>query len=307
MNEKVIFVAVYRRPALLYLMLERLIKSPEIKDYIVLFCIDHEHDPYINEPIDIFEKNNYCKKVLRITRNVKHNKYLASGNILYGYKDASEITEGLIIPMEEDIFPSDDFLRYTEYVYENYISKYERIFCVAHKRRHEGEQIGDPSLLIGGYQCTSPSCVKGSDIIKYLNPLLANKEYLTNPYLFNVKNYRGFRNPPERLLDHDGQLERLIWRNNLFCLRPDYPRTNHVGYIESKEKDNKNWAETVDTIRKTILDKNNPIYNSPHYTYSDFKSPDWTNIKLDLDRTEAKYSSNYFDPTNKFKEYILNE
>ena len=200
-------------------------------------------------------------------------------------------------------------------MYRKYLKPYDKIFCVAHKRRQD-PQDGEASMLMGDTQCTSPMMVSVVDIKKYMLPLYNQMHYFSNPILFNYFNYPNSRIPPQDHYDHDGQIERIIEANELFALKPDQARTAHIGFYggASFEGLDLDLDDKIAIIKEAVFDKIKledlkKKYDSRSIPtdvatcdLSDYK---WDDLELDLDRTKCIASSWWYDPDNKFKEYIL--
>ncbi len=290
---KVIGIACYRRPELTKIYLEQLLKNTyHVNNYVVWFFLDVGYDPKYEELIHWWNRTlgfNQGEHPPRTYRKEKLSKYCpASYNILQSYKDVYDLLGDKLeyfIPAEEDIVPSRDFLRFCEYSYEHYLKPYERIFCVAHKRRQD-PQTGDPSVLIGDTQCTSPMVISGRAIKEHMLPHLEREAFYTNTLVYNQVTFPNSRIPWNEHYSHDGQIERIIEKNGLFALKPDQARTAHIGVNGGVDPNND--IRNAKPINTPLID-------------IDFN---WDRLMLDVDRNLAKASTWWYDPNNEFKKYI---
>ena len=231
-----IAVTAYRRPQFLALYLERLALCKELPDYRVHFFVDVDYDPQVLEVIGEFTESGVAGDVVTTIRTERRSACPAAYNIMDAYVVAAEESDEYVITGEEDIHPSEDFLRFCDSVYRKYLQPSPKIFCLAHKVRADMATTGSPSLLVGDHQCTSPIVVSCKDIFEYIKPHLKNPLFLTNPIAYNSVHFGASRIPPQDHYDHDGMTERIIEANGLYALKPDQTRTNHVGYVGQGHK-----------------------------------------------------------------------
>ena len=230
------------------------------------------------------------------------------------YRIAAEYASEYVVLGEEDIVPSVDYLRFCDRVYHKYLKPYDRLFCVAHKRRQDPQE-GVENLLMGDVQCTSPMVVSVEDIKKYMTPLYDMPHYFTNPILFNSFHYADSRISPHEHYDHDGQIERLIEKNGLFALKPDQARSAHIGFYggASFEGMDLDLDAKIEIIKTSVFDKEK--LENLHKKYDtrdipteiatcDLRDYAWDDLDVDLDREHCTSSSWWYDPENKFKEYM---
>ena len=157
--------------------------------------------------------------------------------------------------------------------------------------------------------------VSVADIKRYMVPLYDSPHYFSNPILFNSQYYPNSRMSPDEHYDHDGQIERIIEQNGLFALKPDQARTAHIGFYggASFEGMDLELDEKIEIIKSAVFDKGK--LEELHKKYDnrsipteiatcDLKDYEWDDLELDLDRDKCKASSWWYDPENKFKEYM---
>tara|TARA_Y100000592_G_scaffold74410_1_gene116021 strand:- start:7379 stop:8056 length:678 start_codon:yes stop_codon:yes gene_type:complete len=222
---------------------------------------------------------------------------------------AIEADEFVIIG-EEDMLPTEDYLRFNRVCYEKYLSKYDRIFAIAHKRRPEVEQQGYGDVLIGDYQLTSPSCISVKAIDNYITPYLQDELFFSNPIAYNMQRFNNLRIAPHDHTHHDGALERMMLANNLFALKPDQARSMHVGLSGifcrgnppqgTLEERVAQWRELIkdgDKLRSLSTIPSDIVVTNP-------QGPYWEDLKLDTERNLAKASTWFYDDANDFKDYI---
>jgi hypothetical protein len=310
----VLALTVYSRADLLKIYFNQLLKDKEeLGKYLVHFFLDYGFNPECLKVIHEFRKEH---KNIAITLRTQEdqNKSPLPGfyNIAQSYLIAEKETDEFVVLGEEDIIPTDDYLRFNRYVYENFLSKQDCLFCVAHKRRPETEKKGDISILIGDYQITSPSCVSKEAIIKYMKPHLDNPLFYKNPIEYNKYYFSKSRIPPEEHIHHDGMIERIAESNNLLSLKPDQARSMHVGVGGMHGGTAK---EITGTLQERVA-KYYELFKNPEElrTYAerfkedivvtDLDNEEWNELYLDIDRTRAKSSSWWYDPDNDFKKRI---
>jgi hypothetical protein len=306
----VLALATRSRPALLKIYLEQLLKSDELKNYIVYFFVDPGFDPEVLNVIRQFRKSHKNIKI-KLRSEVEFNKSPLKGfyNIVDSYKVAAEIADEYVLIGEEDIIPSRDYLTFNRVVYEEFLSRYDRIFCLAHKKRWETEKSGDPNVLVGDQHCTLPSCLSVKAIKKYMLPYLTDELY-SHPPNYYALHFPGVRLEPNDHIHCDGFIERIIYKHDLFSLMPDQARSMHVGVsgnniagkkeitgtVEEKYAKYKELIKDGDALREyTTLPRDICVIDPDGYEFD--------KLRIDLDRVTDS-STILFDPENKFKEYI---
>lgn len=306
----IIAITGYNKPDLLYLYLEQLEKSGELDRYKVRFHTEEGYDPDEHLVICDFKKRNPHLDIQFLVREKNKNHPLVGfHNILTSYISSAYETDDFVIIGEEDMLPTKDYLRFNRECYEKFLSRYDRIFCVCHKRRPEVEKIGDPSLLMGDYQLTSPSCISVKAINRWIRPVLEIPGFFENPVEIYFK-YLKCRIGPFTHTHHDGALERIMLVNNLFAIKPDQARSMHVGLSGifcGGNPPQGTMAERVAQWRELIKDgeKLRSLSNMPQdIVVTDPEGPEWSNLELDLDRTRCRASTWFYDPNNDFKKYI---
>lgn len=307
----VISIVCHSRPECLQMVLMNLLKNKELENYLVYFFLDYRFNTDIIKVINCFKKEH--KKIrIKCRTGIESEKspMPAFYNIMTSYKEAAEFAEEFVLPLEEDILPSYDYLRFHEEIYYKYLNKYDRLFCCCHKIRWETEKEGRPDVVIADYNLTSPSCISVKNIKNLIIPLLDSPNFMENPSEFNRTHWNDLRNPPGHHIHHDGQLERIGESNKMWSLRPDQARSMHIGIggafcggigptgtIEEKIKWYKDKIKSPDELRKFSNSPRDIVVINPEI-------PKWDTIKLDINRDLAKSSTWLFDNNNAFKSYI---
>ena len=313
MNKNTIAIVAFNKPDLLYLYLEQIFCEPTIADYQIQIHTEEGYDKEQDEVLDYYTNKYPHVDITQIVKT-KFQECNLPGfhNILstYLYAGNSERAGDFMIVGEEDMIPTQDYIRFNKYIYDNFLKKYPRIMGAAHKRRPEAENQGDPNLLMGDYQCTSLSVISTEAINKYLRPILSDRHLYTNPLLFYNLKYPKSRINPNDHTHHDGAIERIMDANKLFVLKPDQSRSMHVGlsgvFCKGKAPEGE-FKERIDQWRELIKDgdKLRSLSNLPEdLVVTDPEGPDWEHLELDLDRDKCKASTWFFDLDNEFKEYI---
>ena len=306
----IIAITGYDKPDLLYLYLEQLEKSGELDRYKVRFHTEEGYDPDEHLVICDFKKRNpHLDIQFFVKEKNKNHPLVGFHNILTSYISSAYETNDFVIIGEEDMLPTKDYLRFNRECYEKFLSRHDRIFCVCHKRRPEAEKIGDPSLLMGDYQLTSPSCISVKAINRWIRPVLEIPGFFDNPVEIYFR-YLNCRIPPFTHTHHDGALERIMLVNKLFAIKPDQARSMHVGLSGifcGGNPPQGTLKERISQWRELIKDgdKIRSLSNMPHdIVVTDPDGPEWTNLELDLNRDKCRASTWFYDPSNQFKDYI---
>lgn len=301
----------YNKPDLLYLYLEQLERSGELERYKVRFHTEEGYHPDEHLVISDFQKRNPLLDVQFLVKEKRRDCPLVGfHNILTSYTSSSKQTDDFVIIGEEDMLPTKDYLKFNRECYEKFLSRYDRIFCVCHKRRPEVEKLGNPNLLMGDYQLTSPSCISVDMIKKYIKPYIESPGYFENPVGFNNTYFPFIRIKPWEHTHHDGALERIMLAHGLFTIKPDQARSMHVGLSGIFCGGNPPQGTLKDRVsqwRELIKDGDRlrSLSNMPQdIVVTDPDGPEWDSLELDLDRSKCRASTWFYDPDNRFKDYI---
>ena len=313
--KNVIVITSYNKPDLLFLNLEQLFKQPSIFNYDIEVHTETGYNVECHGVVNVYQQKYPQISIKFICKDREKHPCSLVGfhNILSSYWLAAQNAKDYLIILEEDILPTEDYLRFNEEVYKNYLSKYDRIFCVAHKRRPETELIGNPEILIGDYQCTSPSCLTVKAVKRYMGPFLVNPFFYQDVVKFNEYFFPESRIRPHEHTHHDGAIERIMEHYSLFALKPDQTRSMHVGLSGifcGGTPPQGSLQERIEQWRELIKDGNKlrKLSNRPEdIVVTDPKGPIWQKLELDLDRVRAKASSWWYDINNEFKSYILHQ
>ncbi len=310
-SKNIIAITAYNKPELLYIYLDQIYKDSNINKYKIRIHTEEGYDPDENLVVEEYSKKYPEVDIKLLCKKKKKDcSLIGFHNILSSYLISLKEGCDYVIIGEEDIIPTDDYIRFNHYVYENFLKKYDKIFCIAHKRRPETELIGDPEILIGDYQCTSPSCISAKAIKKYMLPFLSNPFYFKDVVAFNQAIFPNSRIKPFEHTHHDGAIERIMEHFELFVLKPDQTRSMHVGLSGifcGGEPPKGNLSEKICQWKELIKDGNKirSLSNRPEdIVVVDLKGPKWSELKIDIDRNMAKASSWWYDNKNEFKEYI---
>jgi len=313
MNKNTIAIVAFNKPDLLYLYLEQIFCEPTINDYQIQIHTEAGYDKEQDDILDYYSDKFPESDITQIVKtNMEACKLPGFYNILSTYLYAADKKRAgdFIILGEEDMIPTQDYIRFNKYIYDNFLKKYPRIMGAAHKRRPEAETEGDPELLMGDHQCTSLSVISSQAVNKYLRPILAEELLYTNPLLFYNLKYPSSRIDPNDHTHHDGAIERIMDANKLFVLKPDQSRSMHVGlsgvFCKGKAPEG-TLEERVSQWRELIKDgeKLRSLSNLPEdLVVTDPKGPEWNSLELDLERNKCRASTWFYDPNNEFKKYI---
>lgn len=306
MGKNILAITTYSNPDLLWIYLEQICDSPIIHNFGIRVFTEKGYNPEIDEVIAAF---SYLD--IRLKVRDKHPKCPLTGfhNILESYRDAAAEADEYIILGEDDIIPVKAYLEFNNSVYEKFLKNYDRIWCVGHKRRPENEIVGDPNILIGDYQMTSPSCVSKKMVETYLLPHLTNELY-DDPIGYYFRNFRDSRIPFYEMTHHDGFLERIMWKNELFGLKPDLAISGHMGLrgIHSKGKAPTGTLEERVEAYKQLMNDGEALRSLSNMPGDMVIAPDWIrkfqDLKLDPQKKLAIASSWWYDTNNDFEQYL---
>ena len=306
----VIAITIYNKPDLLYLYLEQLEKSEELENYKLRLHTEEGYDPEEDKVIEDFKKRNPNVDTKLYVKQKINCPLVGFHNILSSYPMSAAEADEFVIIGEEDMLPTEDYIRFNRVCYEKYLSKYDRIFAIAHKRRPEAEKQGYGDVLMGDYQLTSPSCISVKAIDNYITPYLQDELFFSNPIAYNMERFSNLRIAPHDHTHHDGALERMMLANNLFALKPDQARSMHVGLSGifcrgnppqgTLEERVSQWRELIkdgDKLRSLSTIPSDIVVTNP-------QGPYWEDLKLDTERNLAKASTWFYDDANDFKDYI---
>lgn len=302
----VVAITTYSNPDLLWIYLDQLCYSPIRNQFKYRLFTEPGYDKEIDEVVKHF---SFLDISLKVRERHKECPLTGFHNILEGYRDAIQEADEYIILGEDDLIPVTGYLEFNDQVYRKFLSKYERIFCVGHKRRPENEQIGDPNILIADYQMTSPSCVSVKAVEKYLLPHLTDELY-NSPVEYYCRYFGDSRLKVWEHSHHDGFLERVMWKNKLFGLKPDQAVSGHVGLrgIHSKGIAPTGNLEQRIAQYKELMKDGNKLRSLSSMPADMVVAPNWNqkfgDLKLDAERNLAKASSWWYDTENEFKKYI---
>jgi len=294
-------------------------QSMSLDNFRVHFFLEHQYHPDIMTVIQAFIKTNPNLDVDLTVRTERKHPFLASFNILDSYRESCQRSLDYFILAEEDILPSRDFLAFHDYVYYRWMINRPKIWGICHKRRHETEVPGDPSIVVGDSHCTSLALADVQGIKMFLLEHLCD-EYFKTPHTYAARVFPDSQYAPGDHMDHDGQLERIMELNSLWCLRPDQGRTMHAGFYGGNEHYYNIKKRGEEFSGDTYLEKANQIKAILHdsgamkermHEYKeqivsiDLDGYDWDRIDLDVDRTRCPGSPWFQDTENKFKDYYV--
>lgn len=322
----VIAILAHGRPECLQVQFEQLLKNEGIEDFQINIYLDHGFNSDALKTIKWLRKHHRKVRISHKTEEEsKRSPLPAFYNICMAYADSVKYADEFVLFSEEDIIPTEDYIRFSRTAYDKFLTRYDRIFCVGHKRRIETELPSNPEYLVGDYQLTAPQCISVENIKKYILPEFKHPLFFSNPVEYNKQVHPNHRNPPHHHTHMDGQLERIADKHRLFSLKPDASRNMHIGVggIFCKESDlpeelkTGTLEEKAEFYRNVIKQRNSEYLRrfAGHFKKDicivDPKGWDWQDLHLDINRdkaTASSWSSKYsFDPNNEFRDYILSK
>jgi len=304
--DKALFITAYNKPECLYMGLDNI--KNDLHGYKVIVLTQEGYDKEQDKVLEHY-KNTIDIERRFIERNPKDN-FIGMRTILSCYTLGAELVKDYIILLEEDIIPTKDYIKFNEILYNKFLKKYDRIFCGAHKRREETEIYGDPRIVIGDYQCTSPTVVTCDSLRKIFTQYVTEELY-QNTYGYYYKYFGNSRIHPGEHMHQDGFIERVMEKYKLFSLKPDLARSSHVGLNGATLKSKYISPEKLEDKLKDL----NYFFNNHEYTKSLSSSPrdivfapdshtPVYDLEIDHERNRAVASSWWYDYNNEFSKYV---
>jgi len=227
----VIMVPARNRPEFLYISLSSLLKNKEVENYKILFVFE-------------CDVKRECQKIVKrliadVGLDVEFVKwdsfYGLSKGILEGMKIAFTKTDEYVIVLEEDVMVSRDYLRFVDYCYRNFYLKRKDIATISgmisleHGKKRDVTKVRK-RMWYSPYGVLIPK----KFFFRYVYPHCI-EEYYCNPSYYCDKYhpnwiYRGM------YTEQAGLINRIIHKNALYCLEPEVPRCQHIGWYSSKRR-----------------------------------------------------------------------
>lgn len=204
--------------------LDSLMDCPEIKDYQILFAFENDVLP---EYYDIIKRYVRYPSQIEIKRWDMH--YGLTRGHLEGMKIAFQKTDEYVIVVEDDVRVSRDFLRYMDYCYRHFYKEHSDIGTISGQMSRDSVSGERDVRLIHKRQWYSPYGVLIPK--KFFDELLL--PHCTEAY------YKDPRYPDEyypewkhkgKYIEQAGLINRIIHKNNLYCLEPEVPRCQDIGF-----------------------------------------------------------------------------
>lgn len=309
MEKKNVYCLVtFNQPDLLFVHLNQIAQSPIVDKFKIMVFTEEGHDP---ENHAILAKFPQLDIHLTVRKKDPQDKFPGLRNIILSYVDAAKEAKEFLVIAETDIVGSLDYLEYANAVYESFLKKYDRIFCAVHNIRNENELEGDPNIIYGDKQFTSPSVISVKAVEKYIAPII-NDDWFHDPPLFYFENFPHSELKPWLHMHHDGGLQRIMEKHDLFTIKPIKARDAHIGL----QGINQGGKSPQGTLEEKLIqwdkimrdgDLLRSLSNLPYdMCVCDFFTKfEWRELKLDLDR-EFVGSRRIVDGENEFKKYIEN-
>lgn len=271
MRENIILIPAYRRPVMLHLNLNSLIKCDGIRNYRLLFALDGSHDRQAKEIID-----NSCSNLDReiIERSTR---YGLSKNILEGMKMASKNTRDYFIVIEEDVRVTKDFLKWQEYVHEhffkdNILASYG--FAYENKSRIDQSMIEEVRLT--DWYVPYGTLISKRVFQKYILPHCNDKYYQDRKTY--LKSHFSLPVHIANIIwsEQAGLIQHIRLQNNLICLSPALSRVQHMGY---------GGRNSIEEVKKVL--EQEKLYRKYRSDFAKFrKTYSWNQLKLKQYRPE---------------------
>ncbi|RLA82775.1 MAG: hypothetical protein DRG31_06955 [Deltaproteobacteria bacterium] len=221
----VVMIPTYDRPEFLFISLSSLLENKGIEDYKLLFIFEHRARKECKE----IASKLVAKRGLDYEFIEWKSFYGLSKGILEGLKIAFRMADEYVIVIEEDVRTSRDFLKFGDYCYRNFylnrkdIATVSGFVSVEHGVKRSITRVRK-RMWYSPYGVLIPK----SFFYKYIYPHCTEK-YYSDPSrycdsYYETWIYRG------KYTEQAGLINRVIHKNALYCLVPEVPRCQHIGW-----------------------------------------------------------------------------
>lgn len=220
----VVLMPMWRRPEFAWHALENIKRAHGSDAYHYIFRMDKGYDPALHEVIEGFPFSHQISEA-GPTKYREISKQ--SHNLLQGYALAAQLSDGLVIMIEEDVMVATDFFGYHEAVHESEPGLFCSIAVANPNRTMQDSGPRDAYYLSDGDYCSLGVAFK-RDVLQQLIAPHACADYFTNPEGYCRKHFPG--SPiGHSYVEQDGLIRRIQMRQSRPIAYPWQAKAYHAG------------------------------------------------------------------------------
>ena len=219
-----VLIPCWRRPEMLWHCLANIKRAHGSDAYHYIFRMDKGYDPALHEVIEGFPFSHQISEA-GPTKYREISKQ--SHNLLQGYALAAQLSDGLVIMIEEDVMVATDFFGYHEAVHEAEPGLFCSIAVANPNRTMQDSGPRDAYYLSDGDYCSLGVAFK-RDVLQQLIAPHACADYFTNPEGYCRKHFLG--SPiGHSYVEQDGLIRRIQMRQSRPIAYPWRAKAYHAG------------------------------------------------------------------------------
>ena len=219
-----VLIPCWRRPEMLWHCLANIKRAHGSDAYHYIFRMDKGYDPALHEVIEGFPFSHQISEA-GPTKYREISKQ--SHNLLQGYALAAQLSDGLVIMIEEDVMVATDFFGYHEAVHEAEPGLFCSIAVANPNRTMQDSGPREAYYLSGGDYCSLGVAFK-RDVLQQLIAPHACADYFTNPEGYCRKHFLG--SPiGHSYVEQDGLIRRIQMRQSRPIAYPWRAKAYHAG------------------------------------------------------------------------------
>lgn len=219
-----VLIPCWRRPEMLWHCLANIKRAHGSDAYHYIFRMDKGYDPALHEVIEGFPFS-YQISEAGPTKYREISKQ--SHNLLQGYALAAQLSDGLVIMIEEDVMVATDFFGYHEAVHESEPGLFCSIAVANPNRTMQDSGPRDAYYISDGDYCSLGVAFK-RDVLQQLIAPHACADYFTNPEGYCRKHFLG--SPiGHSYVEQDGLIRRIQMRQSRPIAYPWQAKAYHAG------------------------------------------------------------------------------
>lgn len=224
----VCLIPTWRRPEFLWHCLKNIQRAHGAERYTYLFRVDTGHDPDVLKVIDAFPLG----KVVSMTKRTPYQLAKQSYSLLTGYQQAAQMTDSLVVMVEEDVMVRQDFFEFHEQMHAAHSDLFCSIAVANPNRRMTDEGQEDAYYLSGGDYCSIGVAFKPEVLRQVVLPH-ATSSYYSQPIAHCLKAFPG--SPfGQAFAEQDGLIRRIQWKtqfgDHMPIAWPWKARAYHAGF-----------------------------------------------------------------------------
>ncbi|TXH51165.1 MAG: hypothetical protein E6Q97_18940 [Desulfurellales bacterium] len=209
---------------MLWHCLENIKRAHGSDAYHYIFRLDRGHDPAIHEVLAGFPFSHQISEAGPIKyREISKQSH----NLLQGYAMAAQLSDSMVILVEEDIMVATDFFGYHEAVHEAEPNLFCSIGVANPNRRMSDTGPRDAYYLSDGDYCSLGVAFK-KEVLQSLIAPHATADYFVNPEAYCRRHFPG--SPiGHAFVEQDGLIRRIQMRQSRPIAYPWQAKAYHAG------------------------------------------------------------------------------